>query len=179
MSSETASRKYATAVLRQLPAAEMDAAATALTGLAYVMARVPALERYCAHPQVAQFDKVAVLKEVLQLEEAPASVVRFVLLLLEQGELAMLPVIAKSLRNEVDAAQGLQAVDVVSTTPLSDAQKKHLTESLTQRLKTKVRMAFEIDPELLGGLLVRTNNRVLDGSVRGRLSAMREKLLAD
>jgi len=179
MTPETAPRKYATALLRQLPTADAESASGALTALAQVVERVPSLMRYCAHPQVAHADKEALLKEVLKLEKASEAVVRFVLLLLDQGELGLLPMIAKSLRAEVDRAQGIQGVEVVSAKPLSDSQKKQLTTELTERLKTKVRMAFELDPALLGGILVRAGSRVLDGSVVGRLNLLREKLLAD
>jgi F-type H+-transporting ATPase subunit delta len=179
VNSETASRKYAAALLSQLSPAETGKAAVALAVLAQVMASVPAAGHFCAHPGIERSEKEALLSEILKMAEAPASVQRFVLLLLDQRQLAALPVIAKSLQSEIDAAQGIQAVDAVSAAPLSEAQKKRLTEDLAVRLKTKVRMTFAVDAALLGGVLARTDNRVLDGSVQGRLTNLREKLLAD
>jgi F-type H+-transporting ATPase subunit delta len=179
MTSETAPRKYAAALLRQLAPAETAKAAAALATLAQVMEAVPALARYCAHPQVARADKEALLADMLKKAEAPASVQRFVVLLLDQGQLAMLPVIAKSLQSEIDKTQGVQAVAVSSAAPLSEAQKKRLTDDLALRLKAKLRMTFTVDPALLGGVIVKTDNRALDGSVQGRLNNLREKLLAD
>jgi F-type H+-transporting ATPase subunit delta len=179
MTSETAPRKYAVALLRQLAPAETAKAAIALTTLAQVMDAVPALMRYCAHPQIERVEKEALLHDVLKKADAPASMQRFVVLLLDQGQLSMLPVIAKSLQSEIDAAAGVQAVEVSSAAPLTDAQKKRLTEDLALRLKAKVRMTFGVDPALLGGIVARTDNRVLDGSVQGRLTNLREKLLAD
>jgi len=179
MASETAPRKYAAALLRQLAPAEMAKAAAALTALAQIMDAVPAIERYCAHPQIKRADKAVLLEDVLKKLEAPASVQKFVLLLLDQGQFHMLPVIAKSLQSEIDQAEGVQAVAVTSVSALSEAQKKRLTEDLAIRLRATLRMTYSVDATRLGGLMVRTADRVLDGSVQGRLNNLREKLLAD
>lgn len=179
VASETIARKYAIALQRDLPPADAEKAAVALNVLAEVMAKVPALASYCADPQVPRDRKELVLQDVLQPAGAPAVAQRFVMVLLDQGEFAELPLIAKSLRAALDAQQGVQAVEIVSATPLAAPQAKKIADAVAARLNLQVRPTYSVDPSLLGGVLVRAGSRELDGSVRGRLSRIKEQLLED
>jgi ATP synthase F1 delta subunit len=62
---------------------------------------------------------------------------------------------------------------VTSALPLTDTEQKTIKE---QVLKGQGEVAFKVDPSIMGGLVVRVGDKVLDGSISGQLDAMRQNL---
>jgi F-type H+-transporting ATPase subunit delta len=102
----------------------------------------------------------------------------FVRTLAEARRLNCLPEIAALFDAYKDDAEGIADVSVTSAAPLDDRQQQSLTAALTQRLKREVRLHCTIDPELLGGAVLRSGDLVIDGSVRGRLERIAQELVA-
>ena len=100
----------------------------------------------------------------------------FVKLLLQNGRMTLLPDIA-SIYEEMRAEdEGYIEVEVVTAYPFEkDAQKK-LSTKLEKNLKKKIHMNVTVDKSLIGGVLVRAGDRVIDGSVRGQLQNLRKAL---
>jgi len=72
----------------------------------------------------------------------------------------------------VEPVEGDKAV-VTSALPLTDAEQKTIS---SQVLKGQGEVSFKVDPTILGGLVVRVGDKVLDGSVAGKLDSMRQNL---
>jgi F-type H+-transporting ATPase subunit delta len=65
---------------------------------------------------------------------------------------------------------------VTSAAPLSDAERDAVRERLAAMTGDTVEIETRVDPSLLGGILVRMGDRLIDGSVRGRLERLRTRL---
>ena len=102
----------------------------------------------------------------------------FVQTLAEARRLNCLPEIAALFDAYKDDAEGIADVTVTSAAPLDERQQQSLTAALTRRLKREVRLHCSIDPELLGGAVLRSGDLVIDGSVRGRLTRIANELVA-
>jgi len=63
---------------------------------------------------------------------------------------------------------------VTAASPLTDLQKTQLEEKLSRRLGGRVEAEYRVDPSLLGGIRVETDDSVLDGSLIGRLSVWKD-----
>lgn len=101
----------------------------------------------------------------------------FVRLLLENGRLELAPVIYElyeKLRREHE--QEIEA-EVISARPLTKREQQQITAALKKRLDRKVRVVFREDPDLIGGVVIRYGDKVIDGSVRGQLSELKRQLL--
>ena len=71
------------------------------------------------------------------------------------------------------AVESAVAVHVTSAYPLSDAETQQLTETMQEKLERSITLTSETDPSLLlGGALIRADDLVIDGSVRGRLNKL-------
>lgn len=68
------------------------------------------------------------------------------------------------------------AAVVTSALPLSDEEKAAVKQQVTQALGGKGNVTFKVDPNILGGLVVRVGDKVLDGSVSGQLGALRQSM---
>lgn len=69
------------------------------------------------------------------------------------------------------------AAEITSALPLSDEEKGAVKEDVLSRLGDHATVTFRVDPSILGGLVVRVGDKVLDGSVAGRLDNMRQSLV--
>ncbi len=70
-------------------------------------------------------------------------------------------------------------VQVTSAEPITDDQKKRLIDKLSQQLGKSIEPEFDVEPSLIAGIRVSYDNYVLDGSVKGALSRLRESLKRD
>lgn len=96
----------------------------------------------------------------------------FAQLLLRNERFSLLPQIRalyEALRRE---HEGVLEVGIHSARPLSDAQLKELVSRLESKYQRKVSAKITVDPELIGGARIIVGDKVLDGTVRGRLEAM-------
>ena len=78
----------------------------------------------------------------------------------------------------VDESEGRIELDVVVAEKLSATDQKALTTELAEKLGRDVKVNVAVDPEIIGGVIIRQGDHVTDGSVRRRLAEMRDALLA-
>ena len=100
----------------------------------------------------------------------------FIRILAENKRLSLLPLIRELF--EAQKAVQEKTVDVELTTALAldSASEEALAEKLRVKLKRDVRIHSKVDAQLLGGVVVRAGDLVIDGSVRGRLAKLAEAL---
>ena len=71
-------------------------------------------------------------------------------------------------------AVAMSTAQVTSAVPLTESEKQQLAEKLSARFGRTVTLECAVDESLLGGMVVRVDGKVLDGSLRGRLHAVKE-----
>jgi F-type H+-transporting ATPase subunit b len=77
---------------------------------------------------------------------------------------------------EGKAMNGDTSAEVTSAVPLTSEEKEIVNEDLLSKIGAQVNVAFRVDPAILGGLIVRVGDKVLDGSVAGQLESLRQRL---
>ena len=103
---------------------------------------------------------------------------RLVELLAAHDRLALLPALAAEYAAAWNAAQGIVTAEAVSAAPLEPEQLQALAAAIARALGAKVDLRTRVDPAVLGGVLVNASGRTYDGTVRGRLLALRRRLVA-
>ena len=73
-------------------------------------------------------------------------------------------------------AKGVALAEVVSAVPLTDADRQLVASWLEHHIGGSVEIHDRVDPEIIGGILARVGDRLIDSSVRGRLEALRRQL---
>ena len=99
-------------------------------------------------------------------------------LLLRRGRIEELPRVAAEFRRLDDRRQGITHATATSAAPLTPDEVAALTERLERSTGGRVALDVQVDPSLLGGLVVRVGDRLIDGSVRGRLERLRNQLIS-
>lgn len=181
MRSELIARNYAETLLdladRNGGAATMDQFAAALDEVAGLVQGDPRVRQFLETPRVTAADKKKVLQGALA-GRAPQLFLRFVSVLVDKRRQTLLPEIAEAYRGLVDERMGRVRVEVAISHLPDEALQAEIGNALARRLGRTVIPTFTVDPELLGGLVVKVGDEILDGSVRTRAARLRRAMMA-
>lgn len=174
---DSGARRYAEAAFEI--ATRDDTVATwrsELEAAAEVVADERALE-VVANPAIPTERRAEVVAELLG-DRASRPVQNLIQLLLRRGRIDQLPRVAEEFRRLDDARQGISHATVTSAAELTPDEIRDLTRRLEQTTNGRIALDVKVDPSLLGGLVVRLGDRMIDGSVRGRLERLRNQLIS-
>ena len=122
-------------------------------------------------------DVVARLEAALPAE-TPREVRNFLLALAREGALDRLPTIVKAFERYSQSEARRLDGEVVSAVALDEAQRAKIARELRERYGDGLDLRFSVDPSLIGGLIIRIGDQVLDNSLRTRLSVIQRNMLA-
>ncbi len=125
-------------------------------------------------PKLHFQDKARILSE--QLREVNPLALNLVYLLAGRGRLGMLRAIADEYQRRLDSYQGIEQAEVVTAVPLGDEDRQRIAEHLGAAVGKKAIIQSEIDSGLIGGVVIRIGGKLLDGSVRSRLEALKKEI---
>ncbi len=127
------------------------------------------------NPNVPKEDFLRVLLEVGKgyLDKEGENFVR---LLVHNGRIGLLPQIRDLFESYRAAQEGYVDVEVMTAYPLSEGDKETLISALEKNLGKKVYLQEVQDRGLIGGVVIRAGDKVIDGSLKGRLERMAKKL---
>jgi F-type H+-transporting ATPase subunit delta len=168
----TTARPYARAVFESAQASNALAdwsAFLAAAAAAVADARVAAL---IGNPHVESTALVDFLFELSGRTDRGGREYALLQLLADNGRLDLLPEIAAQYAALRAEAEGQADVEVISAQALTAEQEQTLAAALAQRLARRVRLHVQVDPQLIGGAVVRYGDFVVDGSLRGRIDRM-------
>ncbi|UCE22841.1 MAG: ATP synthase F1 subunit delta [Candidatus Aminicenantes bacterium] len=121
--------------------------------------------------------KLQIAQDLLASAPTEKKAERCILLLVENDRLELLPQIIESLPDAWNEEKGVDTYEVASVVPLSDDQRKKLKAKLERLEKKPVILKYRIDPELVGGLMIKRKNIVYDISIKGSLLRLKEKII--
>ena len=94
--------------------------------------------------------------------------------LLEPKRIALLPRITRAFHDLLDARAGIEKAVIVTAIPLAEPERTALLTKLERASGKKLRATFEVDPKIMGGVVVRIGDHQVDGSVLTRLAVLRQ-----
>lgn len=135
-----------------------------------------ALEMAVTNPLFDKNERREVLGAVLAKTELSRIIQSFVMLLFDKGRIGFLREICEFYKQLADELKGVVHATLVSATQLSSEATEKIREGLAQRTGKDVILDVEQDPTLIGGIVTKIGDLVLDGSVKTQLLNMRESL---
>lgn len=171
----TIARPYANAVFELAKKRRaIDAWARELSVIAAVAAD-PAIREVIDSPAASALQKSNTLARVCG-DDISREGKQFVQVLARNKRLHLLAEISAQFEALRAEEQASLEVEVVSAYPLDDAEQKHLTEALGRRFEREILLTSRVDESLLGGVIIRAGDTVIDGTVRGKLDKLSETL---
>jgi F-type H+-transporting ATPase subunit delta len=136
------------------------------------------LTRLVASPLVLPKKKAEVFETILAQAKVSETLRHFFRVVAEAGRLNLLPELRRTFASLVDERAGIVEARVSSAQPLSDAQSQALVASMGLRTGKTIRLSWQADPALIGGLKVQVGSTVLDASLQGQLRQLKNQLLS-
>lgn len=122
-------------------------------------------------------DKVRLLSE--RLGDINPLALNLACLLVTKGRFGMVDDVAHEYQRLLDGYRGIEHAEAVTVIPLGDADKRKLAERLSAVTGKKVVLEAEVDSGLIGGIVVRVGGKLIDGSTRSKLLALKKELVGD
>ena len=126
-------------------------------------------------PGLAFAQKQEILNKITP-SDTSKEVKNLLALLASRNEMHLLPSILAEFDRYSQRGGGRDMARVTSAIALSDADKRQLEDKLRRRFGQDTDFQYAVDPGILGGVIVRLGDKVIDGSVSGKLAALKEKL---
>lgn len=156
---------------------ELERAAAALRDVVDIYQQNNELRVVLENPVIAAPTRKLVLDEILGRVGAPDIVRRFVHTLFDRRRISALPEAADSFTRLVDQRMNRITAYVNTAVPLTPEQEDLIRAALSVFTGKTVRIAHRIDPDIIGGIVVRVGGFIIDGSLRARLRRVRRALL--
>ena len=125
-------------------------------------------------PRLHFNDRTKLLSE--RLGDINPLALNLVYLLVARGRLSMVSEIVDEYQRLLDSYRGIEQAEVITAIPLTDEDKLSLEERLGAVVGKKVVIKPEVDSSLIGGIVARIGGKLLDGSTRSRLEALKREM---
>jgi len=151
-----------------------------LDAVAQDLARIEALfddsadlRRLVRSPMLTRTEQGRAIAALLERMDAHPLTRRLLGVLAENRRLFALPLVIRAFRAGLAEYRGEVAADVTSARPLAEGQVSTLRQTLARSVGREVTLSTRVDPDLLGGLVVRLGSRMLDSSLRTQLANLK------
>jgi len=133
------------------------------------------LQKMLYHPRITPEDKKSLISELFSGKVSEVTM-EFLKLLVDRQREQFLSDIVSNYVNLANKARNITEAKVSSAVELTPDEMETMAEVLNKVTGKKVQTSYNVDPSLIGGVVVRIGDRVIDGSIRTRLATMREHL---
>jgi F-type H+-transporting ATPase subunit delta len=177
--SKALATRYAKALVENLKEhkGDFEKAYNELKKVVQALGADPRLFRYLSQPVVPRRDRLEMGKVLVEDLGLSPPLRNFVLILIEKERVAFLDMIIEEFRKLVDEVLGQVRGRVRTARPLTSQDLALLSRSFQELVGKKVVLEVEEEPSIIGGVVALVGGVVFDGSVKGNLEQIREKLI--
>ena len=123
------------------------------------------------NPSISLQIKYEILDEIFK-KELSEKVLNFIKILVEKNRFNEFEQIVQAYSDEVDQNNNIKRVEIVSAVELSDNQKQKAIEKLEARLQKRVKVGWTVDTSIIGGLIIKIDDDVIDTSLKNKLDKL-------
>lgn len=173
----TLARPYAAAVFKRASESGSAEQWSQMLGLIAAVVKDNGIATIIENPKVSQERLIQLLLDICQ-GQLNQEGENFLKLLVQNDRLTLAPQISSLYETHKADAEGYVDVDVTTAYAFTKDEQKKFTSALEKTLAKKVRINVSVDKALIGGFLAKAGDRVIDGSIKGRLQHMQKTLKA-
>jgi F-type H+-transporting ATPase subunit delta len=177
MSASVIGKRYARALLSLLDASAIERAGRELKDFTAAWDDSRELRVVFENPSIHQDARRAVLREIAQQMGMLDSIRDLLLLLSDRRRLRHVPEVTAAFEAMAEARRGRVRAEVVTASALPPGYFAELEKVLRDVAGKQVVLVHRVDPSLIGGVVTRIGDQVYDGSVKSRLSELKDELL--
>ena len=170
-------KKYAQAAYKiAVKEEDVNKISVRLHNVRSILKSVPELNQLLITRRIQVQDKITMLKNILdnKISDIEMDVMA---LLIENGHMNLFGEVVKRFDYLLDKDSDIIKVQITTSTKLSDDEVQRISSKIENKIQKKIDVATETDSSLIGGLKLRVENTLIDGSVSKRLQKMRDTLI--
>jgi ATP synthase F1 delta subunit len=169
-------KRYATALLQAALKADVASRVSEeVRGLRKMFEKDPAFKNFLLSPQVLTEEKKRALDAVFKGRLSDL-LLNFLNLLIDKKRFLFVEEIAAAFIQLYEKHEGILKVKVVTAVPLEEAARSKLIDKLESETKKKIRLSPTTDPEIIGGMVLIMEDKIIDGSVRHHMEKLKRDL---
>ena len=134
------------------------------------------LREILTSPAFVVSDRKKILNEILAKSDYSETVKNFLNLLLDKNRIDAIPEVSSYYEKLMDEVSHIAHVDVITPMPLRESAARSLEKVLEEMTSKRIRMEMKEDKTLIGGLVVKIGDLVLDGSLKAQIEGLKESL---
>ncbi len=155
----------------------MDQTAKEAQAVLDAFAESEELSKLLNHPKVAREEKIKVIEDIFKGKFSD-TIVGFLVIIVQKGRYNEIPEIFRYFLDQVMEYKNIGTAKVTSATALTDEQKAAVEKRLLEVTKyVEFNMDYKVDPSLIGGMVIRIGDRVVDSSIRTQIENMAKELM--
>jgi F-type H+-transporting ATPase subunit delta len=143
-----------------------------------MMAESADLRNFLESPAVPVGSKQAVITKLVERMGASGALRNFLFLVVDHHRVTLLDAIGAAFGRELNARLGILDAEISAGRELGAEEKQALVAVLERRTGKKIQASYRVEPELVGGAVVRIGSTIYDGSVRNSLERLRARMAA-
>jgi F-type H+-transporting ATPase subunit delta len=168
---------YAQALLELAGDQQAEPIGQDLDALTEVVRTNPTFKAYLSDPSISQIERMGKLKSILSGQVSPL-LMNFIGVLNNKNRLGMLSEIAGAYKQLLDRKLNKIEVEVTVAKELPGDQLQLVQQQVSSALKKNAVVKQKVDDSIIGGLVIKVQDQLIDASVRSQLNAMKQQLLA-
>jgi F-type H+-transporting ATPase subunit delta len=137
------------------------------------------LRNFLASPAATREEKHAVIEKILARLGSSKIIRNFLFVIIDNQRTHLLPEIVQSFEHVLRQREGIAEAEVASAIELNSKQKSTMLQTLERLTGKKIEAKYILEPQLIGGAVVRIGDTIYDGSLRNRLNVLRAQLTAE
>ncbi len=147
-----------------------------LNGIRDLFREIPDFNGFFNNPTIPLPEKKSVFEKIFS-GKISQETLNFLCILMDRGRTRHFPGMVKAYNRMCDQREGFAYGEIYSAVPLSEEQKRKFEEETGKLLKENVKLTGKTDPSLIGGVKILINGKIIDASLRKRLSDMGNSMM--
>lgn len=148
-----------------------------IAGVQTILAQNPDFDKLMKHPGIPKQEKMTVMENVFK-GRVSDELTGFLTIIVEKERYGALPAIFQYFEDKVKEAEKIGVAYVTTAVELTEAQKTDVEKKLLETTcYLTMEMHFKTDASIIGGMIIRINDRVVDSSIRTKLNDLTQQLL--
>lgn len=141
-----------------------------------IMADTQELNQFLNHPKISKEEKIKLIEEVFE-NRIQKEIVGFLRLVIQKERIDEWKAIFQYFMDKVKLQKGIGVAYVTAAMELKDSQKQEITKKLLDTTSYKeMEMHYNIDETIIGGLIIRIGDRVVDSTIKSKLTSLKKDL---
>ena len=140
-----------------------------------MLTKNPELKEVLQNPTISLEQKLEIIEDIFK-NCVSLEILNYLKILTEKKHIAEIPTIIEIIKNTIDENNGIKAVTIISAIKLTNEYKEKITTVLEKKFEKKIKPNWQIDENIIAGLVIKIDDDVIDTSVKTKLDKIKGNL---